>query len=254
MALPVFVINLDRRPERWAAISEDLDRIGVTAERISAIDGQRAKTPRPPARGTMLLPQITPHEIACTESHCKAMTAFLATPHPAALILEDDAALAPDIPSLLVSTAWWPEGVDLIRLTARGGCELIGPRCGETPGGRPLHRLAGVHWGADGYLIGRQAAQAVLDTPLRERAPIDYILFDLRGSRIARRLKPAQTVPGPVGVRAFESDLEQPRLAMREEWHKQRWRRMGEKIYSRSRSRWLRVTRQARQRVVEYVD
>ena len=155
--------------------------------------------PRRPTRGTMLLPQITPHEIACTESRCKAMTAFLATLHPAALILEDDAALAPDIPS-------------------------------------------------------RQAARAVLDTPLRDRAPIDHILFDLRGSRIARRLKPAQTIPGPVGVRAFESDLEQPRLAMREERHKQRWRRMGEKIYSRSRSQWLRATRQARQKVVEYSD
>ena len=240
MTVPVYVINLDRRPERWAAISENLDRIGVTAERLSAIDGLLAKTPRPPARGTLLLPQITPHEIACTESHCKAMSAFLATPHPAALILEDDAMLSPDIPSLLESTAWWPEGAGLIRLTARGNCELIGPYCGETPTGRRLHILAGAHWGADGYLIGREAASVVLDSPIRERAPIDHILFDLRASKVARRLKPIQTIPGPIGVRPSKSDLEEPRRSMLDAWLKQRWCWLGGRIYSRGRSGLLR--------------
>lgn len=33
--LPAFVINLDRRPDRLAAIMENLDRIGVEATRIS---------------------------------------------------------------------------------------------------------------------------------------------------------------------------------------------------------------------------
>ena len=38
-AIPAYVINLDRRPDRWATISENLERIGVTAERI-AVDAR----------------------------------------------------------------------------------------------------------------------------------------------------------------------------------------------------------------------
>ena len=39
MALPVYVINLDRRPDRLEAITADLDRAGLAFERIKAIDG-----------------------------------------------------------------------------------------------------------------------------------------------------------------------------------------------------------------------
>ena len=38
--IPAYVINLDRRPDRWKAISANLDRIGVKAERIPAVDAR----------------------------------------------------------------------------------------------------------------------------------------------------------------------------------------------------------------------
>ena len=34
--LPVFVINLDRRPDRWAAISGNLSALGIVPGRIGA--------------------------------------------------------------------------------------------------------------------------------------------------------------------------------------------------------------------------
>ena len=39
MTLPIYVINLDRRPDRWRSILDNLNRIGLTVHRISAIDG-----------------------------------------------------------------------------------------------------------------------------------------------------------------------------------------------------------------------
>ena len=44
MMLPVFVINLDRRPDRWKAMSAQLDRLGIPAERIPAVDAEELDT------------------------------------------------------------------------------------------------------------------------------------------------------------------------------------------------------------------
>ena len=35
----VFVINLDRRKDRWEFITEQLTSVGIEAERVSAVDG-----------------------------------------------------------------------------------------------------------------------------------------------------------------------------------------------------------------------
>lgn len=37
----VLVLNLDRRPDRWAAVSASLDRAGIAVQRFSAVDGTR---------------------------------------------------------------------------------------------------------------------------------------------------------------------------------------------------------------------
>ena len=84
--LPVYVINLDRRPDRWRAISDNLDRIGVRAQRIAAVDArelaerQREET----ARGNGPLFAINLGAAACIQGHCKAISALLESPHPAA--------------------------------------------------------------------------------------------------------------------------------------------------------------------------
>ena len=38
--LPVFVINLERRPDRWERISEHLRRLNIRATRVPAIDAR----------------------------------------------------------------------------------------------------------------------------------------------------------------------------------------------------------------------
>ncbi len=129
-------------------------------------------------------------------SHCEAMKALLATPHPAALILEDDAAVAADTPSLLESVNWWPRGTSLLRLESSSGKRrLFGPCVGTTPSGRGLHKLYGWHGGAAGYVIDRRGAETVLAVCEMSRLSIDQIMFDLRKSRTARHLKPLQIAP-----------------------------------------------------------
>ena len=213
--LPVFVINLDRRPDRWAAMSEQFDRLGIEAARIPAIDGRAL-----PAGSEL---HITAAERACVLSHRKALEALLAAGAPAALILEDDVELASDTPETIRSADWWPEGHGLLKLDSHGESTtpLRTARSGRTPTGRSLHELPKVRARTGAYLIDRAAARAVLDDA-ESRLPIDHVLFDVRNSAVARRLRPLQVVPAAVRHPGADSDIEVSRLARRAEYGRRR--------------------------------
>ncbi len=164
--LPVYVINLDRRPDRWQAISENLDRIGVTAQRIPAVDAQELaeRQEQEIAHGNGPLFAINLGAAACIQGHRKAMAALLESDRPAALILEDDAELASDTSALLQSTDWWPSGAMVVRL--EDGLDkprLLRAPYGATPTSRRLHRFERWIPGSAGYLIGRDGARLALD-------------------------------------------------------------------------------------------
>jgi GR25 family glycosyltransferase involved in LPS biosynthesis len=82
----VFVINLDRRPDRWAAMSDQLRRLGLECQRVEAIDGLSLDD-----RDDSLVPSAVD---ACWRSHQKvyALVAQNAA-NPNCLVLEDDAVL-----------------------------------------------------------------------------------------------------------------------------------------------------------------
>ncbi len=215
MTLPVFVINLDRRPDRWAAMSAQMDRLGIEAVRIPAVDArllaaqeewERDTNGNPPGRTVDL------GAVACAYSHRKALRAFLDTGEQAALILEDDAELAPDTPSLLEAVDWWPADARMITLEASGRqTSLLYASVAETPSGRTVHRFEGFASGAAAYLVTRAGADLVspyLDSP---ELPTDIMFFDHRRSRLARELRAFSIVPAMARQRYdanTDSDLE----------------------------------------------
>ena len=217
--LPVYVINLDRRPDRMADIRENLDRIGVTAERISAVDAELLAKQEDWESRTNLNGSawnLDACAMACAIGHQKALGAFLATDSPAALILEDDVELAADTASVLRSTDWWPGPATIVRLE-HGGIRRSGePRriplagvAGHTPDGREVRRLERWAGGTAAYLVDRRGAGIVLDALRDPAQPMDHLLFDRRHSRLARRLGAFQVVPAMARQRhgAGDSDL-----------------------------------------------
>ena len=56
--------------------------------------------------------------VACIQSHATALRRFLETDAKAALILEDDAELAMDVPTMCEGVDWWPAGTSAISLEA----------------------------------------------------------------------------------------------------------------------------------------
>lgn len=205
--LPVYVINLARRPDRYAVVSKQLDRLGIAHERVPAVDAMEID------REISVDLTLTSAEAAVRASHARAMSRLLEADARAALIIEDDAVLASDTPSLLRSTDWWPAGARVVRLEANPfGNMRLGKRLGSTPDGRGVHRLHGIASGSAAYMVDRRGAILARSELCRSgelRLPIDMALFNLRTSKLARRLRTAQINPGAARQMSYsDSDIE----------------------------------------------
>ena len=215
--LPVYVINLDRRPDRWAAMSAQLDRLGIEATRIAAVDKESLA-------GDPALLRMGAGHVACARSHYKAMQALVDCGAPAALVLEDDVEVGEEVPALIASLEWWPGEHGLVKLQSTIAPDRriwLGPAVGATPSGRALRPIMGNHLGAYGYLIDYDAALEVLETAPATPMPIDHLLFNLGNSHLAHSLAPLQMTPGairhlPYGM--FGSDTGESRVDGRKLW------------------------------------
>ena len=218
--LPVFIINLDRRPDRWEAATENLGRLGLMPQRIAAIDAGTVADRELRKRVALDRPfqSLRRGSEANILSHCKAWETLLASPHPAALVAEDDAHFAADIATVLDPAGWRAGGAGLIKLEAAGAKKRwLGPEHGRTPTGRrlyPLFRFAG---GSAGYLIDRAAAEAALGLCVDVDISIDRFLFDISASQAARKLRPLLVAPTMIRQRheEFESDIQPTARAAR---------------------------------------
>ena len=112
-----YYINLDRRPERRASMEARFAALGIEHMRIAALtpadvtEDQRQRYCNPLAYRWQ-----TEGELACSLSHIAAMRAFLATPAPFAVILEDDTILSPALKPFLDRFEQQPPNVDVLRI------------------------------------------------------------------------------------------------------------------------------------------
>src|ERR1700734_2591611 len=96
-AMKIYLINLDRHPERLAHMREQLN--GVSFDRIPAVDGSNCP---PTTKG------LSRFELACLESHKLAWRQFLDGPEDHACFLEDDLHVWPSFGALTESGSWIP--------------------------------------------------------------------------------------------------------------------------------------------------
>ena len=168
--MKVFLINLPRSTTRLARVSARLEALGVSWERLEAIDdaelapserGRRFSafgwwccTLAPPVHG----------QIGCALSHQKAYRKIIEEGLPFACVLEDDVVLDDRFPEVLT----WVES-HLERTSPQvvllcdhdGGAQKVVPDIGLEP--------ATWDWCAEGYVLTRSAAEALLadNSPLR---------------------------------------------------------------------------------------
>jgi glycosyl transferase family 25 len=172
----VYLINLDRNPDRLAHMRSQLN--GIAFERLSAIDGSNAP---PTAKG------LTRFELACLESHQVVWRQFLAGLELHACVLEDDLHIWPGFAALVASEAWIPADAHSVKLdTYLQPVELGEKR--PTIGGRELARLHSRHQSSAAYILTREGAARYLELTAAAPAPADYALFPSRPGRVGLRI------------------------------------------------------------------
>lgn len=116
--LPVYLINLDRSPERLAFMCAQATALGFSFIRIPGVDG-RAGLPDW-LKDKFPSNRMTSGEVGCYASHLEVFRTMLAEGHSAAIVLEDDAVLDLDFHTVgRRAIAASPIGWDVIHLQTK---------------------------------------------------------------------------------------------------------------------------------------
>lgn len=218
----IYLINLERRPDRLAAMKAQGQALGLTLTRIEALDAVAAAPGVLDARFAAGGPlgEIPRGDKACLLSHRMAWEQFIVSGDAHAVFLEDDVRLSPCAGALLGDDGWIPHGIGVVKLEHYGPpgqrVLLTGMRAvGED---FKLGRMLSRHTGAAAYILSRDAAQ-VLMAETRFDLPVDHLLFNPNNSRLFARLAPWQLLPAIARQEQFvgaPSDIEGTRVKLRQ--------------------------------------
>lgn len=175
--LLTLVINLDRSPHRWDVMASRLGDLGLTFERVQAVDGQELGAPPWDGidhRGYELYhgKRLHPNEAGCYLSHVKAIRRLMDSGSEFAMVLEDDATFTPDtlavLEALMAERAHW----DVAKLNGRHSGTPVPQR--RLTGDYRLVAFLTRNTGAGAYVINRHAGARYLKHLLPMVVPYDH--------------------------------------------------------------------------------
>jgi GR25 family glycosyltransferase involved in LPS biosynthesis len=167
--IPIFCINLDRRPERYKLFSEQPGVKEINVERISAIDGTAINIVNNPQISNQTKINIihkkrrshgeidTAGAIGCSLSHYSVWKKFLETDSPFCLVLEDDAKIPLGLAdSILTASVNMPADFDVWCLSYK----LYDPTL--LPTDKADWKSPVNFWGTAAYIMSRKGAQNLM--------------------------------------------------------------------------------------------
>ena len=194
-----FLVNLERRPDRLAAMAAQLSRLGLPFERFGAVDAKSVDPAvlRGPFAASGPLGQLSPGDMACTYSHIHIWRMIAEGPDEYVTVLEDDVVLSDSAPEFLRDSDWIPKGVNLVKPERYGDKNqliVIGKPRLEVKG-RILAPLLSRHTGTGGYILSRETARQLASIKDKFTLPVDHLMFNPNNSPIFEWLKPWQLLP-----------------------------------------------------------
>jgi len=209
--LRLYVINLDRSPDRLAHVTQVFKELGLEFTRVAAVDG-RALSDEEFAHWTKERnwpKALTRPEVGCFLSHRECLRLGVEQGDPYFAIFEDDILLSSGAPLFLRNDDWIENGTDIVKLdTAEIDCWLEPLRKSSVESYR-LGHLISKHYCAGGYIVSREAAQRLLTVTEQAFAPIDEIYFN-PDCGFLQTVNVQQLVPAPVIQAGLKSTIRQP--------------------------------------------
>jgi glycosyl transferase family 25 len=198
--LGIFVVNLDRSPERWRDIERYFGRLPWQLHRVAAVDAAKDPKAALAVRGqTLDMPPggigWNPYryrlfalvEEACFASHVLAWKAFLESGHERGLIMEDDAVPYRGFEEALANLLAGGPVIDIVKLEGifRPNGRLALPI--RSLGPAELVRSLRPCSGAAAYVLTREAARRLIESAGNLRLPVDDFIWSrgLHGLDIA---------------------------------------------------------------------
>jgi glycosyl transferase, family 25 len=213
-----YLINLGRRPDRLAAMIRQAVPLGLSLERIEAVDGQSEEPARVNRWFTESGPlgEIPMGDKACLVSHRLAWEMFLAGGESHAVFLEDDVRLSASAGALLTNNGWIPSDAAVVKLEHYGppGQRVLLDRMRAVGEDFHMGRMLSRHTGAAAYILSRRAAELLL-RQTRFDLPVDHLLFNPNNSKLFDQLAPWQLLPAIARQVGEKSDIEGTRLGLR---------------------------------------
>ncbi|KQW77246.1 hypothetical protein ASC89_18805 [Devosia sp. Root413D1] len=184
--VPTYYINLDHRQDRREFMESQFAQLGITAQRVDAV--HIADVPAELVayhRGGGSLWRMNPGDLACGLSHQRTWASIAEGTAPWALVLEDDAILAPSILDFLDHDALARLSAKLIKLETTREQVLLGTRVDQV-GAVMVRELCSSQMCSAAYIISRPLAKKLLADPGRDLTSIDRLLFGRGGSCLLR--------------------------------------------------------------------
>lgn len=209
--IPVWVINLQKRPERLSKITKRLDELDIIWKRIDAIDGKKCNENLLSfSKKKGAIGELTKGARGCIESHIVFWQELISHGSEYGIVLEDDIELSDDFKNIVCDVSWIPPNSRIIKLEKlkpeKPSKLLLGKVIlSTTDKERHIHRMYSKHCGSGAYLLKKEAANIALKWKESISVPIDHQLFNETVSKLASVLTPHIMVP-PLAWQTYEFD------------------------------------------------
>jgi glycosyl transferase family 25 len=199
--IPVWVINLKKRPDRLKAIANRLDALGIEWTRLDAVDGANCdKNELDISKQYGKIGEISDGARACSASHYKFWNELISSNAKYGIVLEDDVELSNDFKNLVYDFTWIPKNSNLIKLEKaapnKSSKLLLGPKLSTAVNNtRQVRKMYSRHCGTAAYLISREGAEIAVNWQKPFSVPIDHLLFNETVSKLCTVLNSLILIP-----------------------------------------------------------
>lgn len=177
--IPFFLINLDRSSERLSAFQDQMERLGLSFERVKAVDSceisdeeaQRLLNKQsrrfPWDKGAM----------GCFLSHRRVWNIIVERELGWSFIAEDDLHIAKADP-FFTGDSWIPRDADVVKAETYRQRVLMAQASPLRVGRHNLRKLKSSHLGTGGYFLNASTARFLLNATEHICDPVDTVIFD----------------------------------------------------------------------------